>query len=76
MAFPAVFMVPQDSSEIPAATLRAIERLLERVRRDRESLVRCGYGESDPPMQRLNALTREADELRKAIALTSSRPSE
>ena len=64
-------MVPEKPHEIPAATMRSIDRLLDRLRRDRESLTQNGYGDGSAPIESLNALANEADELKKALRPTA-----
>ncbi len=61
-------MVPIDLKQIPATTCQALERLLDRLERDRESLRQSGYGDSSAAMALLNALAQEADELRKSVS--------
>lgn len=64
-------MVPEKIDDIPAATCLAIERLLDRLGRDRESLGQCGYAGDSLEMIRLNTLADTADELKKALLAIS-----
>lgn len=60
-------MVPEKVDDIPAATRRAIDRLLDRMARDRESMSLCGYAADSPEMARLNRLAEAADELKRDL---------
>lgn len=60
-------MVPDRIDDIPAATLAAIDRLMDRITKDRESFAKSGYGDAPAGIALLNAVANAADELKKAI---------
>jgi hypothetical protein len=67
-------MVPQNQAEIGLATAHAVQRLLARLSRDRESLLRDGCGgprddqiRAAAGLERLNALIQRADDVREVL---------
>lgn len=60
-------MVPHELRQIPPAACNALDVLLERLERDRESLAQSGYGDAARGMALLNALADAADELKRAF---------